>query len=81
METLPKSLSAFHPEWGSVATIRFLAHDRVLRVGKNDIATLLKLTDNKLVLRWDDYGIETFINDGSGVYRYAADEKYELPEG
>lgn len=67
----PKGVQVFHPHWRQIHTMRFMTTDRILCIGRNDTATVLKFDDNTLVVRWDDYGTETFINNGSGVYEYA----------
>ena len=55
--------------------------DRILRIGINDTATVLEFNNNHLVVKWDDYGIETFVNNGSGVYEYTDEKDYKLPNG
>ena len=67
-----KSISASHPEWGDIATIRFLERDRILRVGTNDTATVLEFDNQRLVLKWDDFGVETFIKNSSDIFELAS---------
>jgi len=51
--------------------------DRVIRTRSGDAATVLEFDDDLLVLRWDDFGTETFIKDESEIYEYTEDEVFE----
>lgn len=70
----PTAVQAFHPNWGKVDTLRFVTGDRVMRAWSGDTATVLDFDENRLVLRWDNFGTETFVNDGSGVYEYSEED-------
>ena len=35
--------------------------DRIVRSRIGDTATVLNFDENRLVVRWDDFGVETFI--------------------
>jgi len=76
----PDSIEVFHPHWKRIHTMKFITKDRVMCIGRNDAATVLEFDDDKLVVRWDDYGTETFINNGSDIYEYAQDDSYKISD-
>ena len=73
----PESIRVFHPNWRTVNTLKFVTTDRVIRTRSGDAATVLEFDDDLLVLRWDDFGTETFVKDESGIYEYTEDEAFE----
>jgi len=78
MSNLPETIQVFHPDWGEVNTLKFVTTDRIVRKWSGDAATVLDFDDERLTLRWDDFGTETFIRGDNGVYEYA-DETYLSP--
>ncbi|MDY6407186.1 MAG: hypothetical protein SPL08_00585 [Pseudomonadota bacterium] len=69
----PEVIRVFHPTWGKVNTLRFVTMDRIMRDWSGDAATVLEFDDNRLILRWDNFGTETFIRNGSDIYEYTDD--------
>ncbi len=56
-----------HPEW--FAQITLLANNRFMR-DNGEGGSVLKKTDKKIILKWDDWGIETFVKNEKGIYQY-----------
>lgn len=69
-----KQIEAYHPHWGSVNTLEFKTFDRVMRPESGDSATILFFDENKIILKWDDFGTETFLKNDTGVYEYIEKE-------
>ena len=51
----------------------FTSKDRILCAERFDTATVLGFDENKLVLKWDDYGMETFLLNNNGIYEFTGD--------
>ena len=69
----PETIRVSHPVWGREETLKFVTLDRVMRAWSGDAATVLEFNNNRLVVRWDDFGTETFIRNASDVYEYSKD--------
>ena len=77
----PETIRVFHPVWGKAETLKFVTMDRIMRTWSGDASTVLDFSAERLVLRWDDFGTETFIKDVNGIYEFSDEEAPEDTAG
>ena len=62
-----RTITISHPQWNDEFRI---THSRGCRLHRNDHATILQHDENKLVLKWDNWGTEEFLRMEEGKYQY-----------
>ena len=67
----PKTIQVYHPNWGRAEPLNFVTADRMMRAWRRDAATVLAFDGHRLIIKWDEYGTETFIKNNDGIYVYS----------
>ncbi len=66
-KSLPAEISVHHGSWDDIL-VPDKEPSRVYRKSNQDMATVIDLSDDTIVVDWDNWGIETFKKDESNVW-------------
>ena len=67
-KVLPASISVEQGSWSDML-VPDKEPGRVYRKGNSDMATIMDLTDDTIVIDWDNWGIETFKKDQNNIWK------------
>lgn len=68
LKSLPTEISVNQGQWKDILVPDKEEIGRVYRKANTDYATIVSLTDDTLVLDWDNWGTETFKKDKNNVW-------------